>query len=205
MRLRPRYSLLTLLILTALVAGGVKYWRGPHRAVMSNPSTVEESLLREWPKTADGRRYAFEPVAYEYDYLNEWNKRRYLFIKGYSTDKRPIPVGEFTNVPGLVCLYPRNILANAEELAVEAKLAKQERVVCWLYSASIVAQEDGLRKEIYFLTSRKKIYLHVRLPSDSVLLWPAELSDIADVELRERIVEELDQIPEPAVSDSPSK
>ncbi len=31
MSLRPRYSLLTLLILTALVAGGVKLWHGPHR------------------------------------------------------------------------------------------------------------------------------------------------------------------------------
>jgi len=31
MSLRPRYSLLTLLVLTALVAGGVKLWYGPHR------------------------------------------------------------------------------------------------------------------------------------------------------------------------------
>jgi len=33
MALRPRYSLLTLLVLTALVAGGVKLWYGPHHVV----------------------------------------------------------------------------------------------------------------------------------------------------------------------------
>jgi hypothetical protein len=33
MSLRPRYSLLTLLVLTALVAGAVKWWRGPHHVV----------------------------------------------------------------------------------------------------------------------------------------------------------------------------
>lgn len=33
MSLRPRYSLLTLLVLTALVAGGVKLWYGPHHVV----------------------------------------------------------------------------------------------------------------------------------------------------------------------------
>jgi hypothetical protein len=41
LRFRPRYSLLTLLILTALVAGGVKLWRGPHHAV-EQPKADEE-------------------------------------------------------------------------------------------------------------------------------------------------------------------
>jgi hypothetical protein len=36
MSLRPRYSLLTLLLLTALVAGGVKLWYGPHHEVEFN-------------------------------------------------------------------------------------------------------------------------------------------------------------------------
>ena len=33
MSLRPRYSLLSLLVVTALVAGGVKLWYGPHHVV----------------------------------------------------------------------------------------------------------------------------------------------------------------------------
>src|SRR6476660_4614100 len=43
MSLRPRYSLLTLLILTALVAGGVKLWYGPHHVVERTETYVEDS------------------------------------------------------------------------------------------------------------------------------------------------------------------
>jgi hypothetical protein len=58
MRLRPRYSLLTLLILTALVAGGVKLWYGPHHVIERPSSTVEleYSYDRDWRgnKVIDG-------------------------------------------------------------------------------------------------------------------------------------------------------
>jgi hypothetical protein len=47
MSLRPRYSLLTLLILTALVAGGVKLWYGSHRVVISKSPTATELDLHE--------------------------------------------------------------------------------------------------------------------------------------------------------------
>jgi hypothetical protein len=50
MSLRPRYSLLTLLVLTALVAGGVKLWYGPHH-VVERPSPVKEdeyTYTRDW-------------------------------------------------------------------------------------------------------------------------------------------------------------
>ena len=43
MSLRPRYSLLTLLILTALVAGGVKLWYGPHHVVERVSPDVEDA------------------------------------------------------------------------------------------------------------------------------------------------------------------
>jgi hypothetical protein len=39
MSLRPRYSLLTLLLLTAAVAVGIKLWRGPHRVSVSSVPT----------------------------------------------------------------------------------------------------------------------------------------------------------------------
>jgi len=50
MTLRPRYSLLTLLILTALVAGGVKLWYGPHHVVeWTEPGyQVEYTFTRNW-------------------------------------------------------------------------------------------------------------------------------------------------------------
>jgi hypothetical protein len=48
--LRPRYSLLTLLILTALVAGGVKLWYGPHHVVeqISQLAESEYTYTRNW-------------------------------------------------------------------------------------------------------------------------------------------------------------
>ena len=50
MSLRPRYSLLTLLVLTALVAGGVKLWYGPHRVVeqVSPKEENEFTFSRDW-------------------------------------------------------------------------------------------------------------------------------------------------------------
>jgi hypothetical protein len=50
MPLRPRYSLLTLLVLTALIAGGVKLWYGPHRVVerVSSDHEREYTYTRDW-------------------------------------------------------------------------------------------------------------------------------------------------------------
>jgi hypothetical protein len=60
MSLRPRYSLLTLLLLTAAIAVGVKLWRGPHDLVLTHwpcyiaqtkppPSAEERRLLQLMP------------------------------------------------------------------------------------------------------------------------------------------------------------
>jgi hypothetical protein len=50
MPLRPRYSLLKLLVLTALVAGGVKLWYGPHHVVeRTEPDKEDEfTFTRDW-------------------------------------------------------------------------------------------------------------------------------------------------------------
>jgi hypothetical protein len=50
MSLLPRYSLLTLLVLTALVAGGVKLWYGPHHVVeqTKEKNEVEYTYTRDW-------------------------------------------------------------------------------------------------------------------------------------------------------------
>ena len=57
MRFQPRYSLLTLLILTALVAGGVKLWYGPYHLVQRHERDGliyenEHDYTRDW----DGRK-----------------------------------------------------------------------------------------------------------------------------------------------------
>jgi len=50
MSFHPRYSLLTLLILTALVAGGVKLWYGPHHVVEERDpgKQLEYTYTRRW-------------------------------------------------------------------------------------------------------------------------------------------------------------
>jgi hypothetical protein len=67
MSLRPRYSLLTLLVLTALVAGGVKLWRGPHRAVeQASPYTEDEyTYTCDW----SGRKTVRGPWVMRYKQL----------------------------------------------------------------------------------------------------------------------------------------
>lgn len=58
--IRPRYSLLALLLFTAAVAVGVKLWRGPHRVVnRTNPKMEEEyTYYFDWngSKIMDGVR-----------------------------------------------------------------------------------------------------------------------------------------------------
>jgi hypothetical protein len=60
MQFRPRYSLLTLLLLTAAIAVGVKLWRGPHHVVdRTNPQMEDEyTYYRYWDgtKIMDGVR-----------------------------------------------------------------------------------------------------------------------------------------------------
>ena len=50
MPIKPRYSLLTLLALTAVVAAGAKLWKGPHQANEATSSASEEhyTYMRDW-------------------------------------------------------------------------------------------------------------------------------------------------------------
>jgi hypothetical protein len=61
MRFQPRYSLLTLLVLTALIAGGVKLWYGPHHAVERPSPNLEDeyTYTRGWTgsKIVHGPRF----------------------------------------------------------------------------------------------------------------------------------------------------
>jgi hypothetical protein len=58
MTIFPRYSLLTLLLLTAGIAGGLKIWHGPHQVVerVTSASEIEFTYTRDWRghKIVDG-------------------------------------------------------------------------------------------------------------------------------------------------------
>jgi hypothetical protein len=53
LRIRFHYSLLTLLVLTALVAGGTKFWFGPRSVVEQTSANIEEeyTFTRDWHGT----------------------------------------------------------------------------------------------------------------------------------------------------------
>jgi hypothetical protein len=93
MSLRPRFSLLTLLILTALVAVGVKLWYGPHH-VVERPwpeMEVEYFFTREWQgnkqivgpkirryKSHEGTVEHFEVTYYRAGIPTAWARRIYV-------------------------------------------------------------------------------------------------------------------------------
>jgi len=58
MTIFPRYSLLTLLLLTAGIAGGLKLWHGPHQMIerVTPTSEIEFTYTRDWRghKIVDG-------------------------------------------------------------------------------------------------------------------------------------------------------
>lgn len=62
MRFRPRYSLLTLMLFTAVIAAGMKFWRGPHQHVHREASA-------DWPG---------DELEVQYDYMLDWkfNERK---------------------------------------------------------------------------------------------------------------------------------
>src|SRR5215218_1421758 len=108
MSLRPRYSLLTLLVLTALVAGGVKLWRGPHHVVVSGDTRTaeEQKMFTKFPNNFTHSPYnLYGEFRYEYSYLQHWHERQYLTNRMFPQDnKRFLIVLE--NAPGRYVLLP---------------------------------------------------------------------------------------------------
>ena len=213
MSIKPRYSLLTLLLLTAGIAVGVKLWRGPHHAVVSNPMTADESALFSDLAFSDSLAGVFAPVVYEYEYVNEWNNQRVLYVRGHSTNARPIPVHLSTNDPERGFLL-RDPQPTPLLLVAEGNAAKRERVVCWIYptkaqdeievepvtygyGSSLQTTHPTAATRCYFLSSQKKIYVFEGLPYIHIPFKHLELNDLEDPEFRACIARELAMIPEP--------
>lgn len=95
MQFRPRYSLLTLLLLTAAIALGIKLWRGPHRTSMID-------LRAELPKHFQNltQLASIDPLLYkllipgmisgtqelEYEYLRTWSGENQLQAARFKYD-----------------------------------------------------------------------------------------------------------------------
>ncbi len=85
MSLRPRYSLLTLLVLTALVAGGVKLWYGPHH--VTEPTKLGEEE--------------------EYTYTNDWQGNRVIqgtkIVRSYALNRELQQARSRSTDMGIAC------------------------------------------------------------------------------------------------------
>jgi hypothetical protein len=95
MKLKPRYSLLTLLIVTALVAGGLKLWRGPFHAVVSGDTrTAEErKMFTTFPNVFSPSQFKlYGEFRYEYTYLQHWSEREYLQIRMFPSSEKQFPI-----------------------------------------------------------------------------------------------------------------
>jgi hypothetical protein len=90
MSLRPRYSLLTLLILTALVAGGVKLWYGPHRVVLDPASASDQKQFTDLLMLVQLNQSSQQPadeLSYIYRRRFGWKQEIECFVYSF---KRPI-------------------------------------------------------------------------------------------------------------------
>ena len=203
MSLKPRYSLLTLLILTAFIAGGIKLWRGPHHVVIPERPNEEERLLVDQFLFRGYFNGYYPPVVYEYEYVNSLNEREYLYVKGRSTGERPIPVYRLRfSSPQRAYLITE---LNLRSIAAQNEPHTDEQVVCWMYHpkskelaaaelpAPAVPRHAGLYG-CYFLTNRKQLYRCNDDFSFGIPLDRVELSQIEGPELRQCVAAELEKI-----------
>ncbi len=101
MSLRPRYSLLTLLLITVVVAGGIKLWRGPHRQILTMTNKEDRALLEKLgclhPLIWDVRSQELE-----FSYENQGDGREYHTLIGKPQDAVCFMTTDNKNKPLLV-------------------------------------------------------------------------------------------------------
>jgi hypothetical protein len=216
MRFRPRYSLLTLLIVTALVAAGVMYFRVPHRALVSNPPTAEERLHLEQNFIHRGVIDMYDDYELEYEYLNTWRGQRWLslvsklqqdyFVSDLAEDIAGKPM--YWLLPSLMQpRYRENVERNIslERVAVIVMSGEKEpprspdpvtvntNGTTVQLPKFVFSTIGGPREGVYILTERQRIF-EITKTYPFVVLEPLDLSKIADEHVRRRIEEELSKI-----------
>lgn len=205
MSLRPRYSLLTLLLLTAAVAVGIKLWRGPHRVVMSAPPTVsEQAILDRAYLTAVHAAY-FKPEVYEYDFVRTWQGLDCATVKGRSGSASPV----FVIPTGDTMRFLLSTTGMVNGLTVQ-NLAEstQERLVCWIHSGQllppartnpVLSSATGQiimgKHYTYYLSNQKRLYVDAPTTWHEFSIRLIQMTDVTDPILRARIAEELASTP----------
>jgi hypothetical protein len=184
MTLRPRYSLLTLLLLTAAVAGGMKYWRGPHWAELHDPPTAEEKA-------------AFADSLHLWDFISYYGALdvRYQFTRGWDEQHWHLLEGH-TFLRPLIITSPPHDLVNGYPWVLPLKNGWQP-ISYWVAG---VGKND---KSIYLLAENQQVYCLEEGYIDErsqITLREIELSQIADEAVRARLEVEIRQLQDLAKS-----
>lgn len=174
MRFRPRYSLLTLLLLTAAVAGGIKYWRGPHWAELPYPPTQAEQAVLEQHRALDDFTRDYGAAAIRYMFVREALETRLLLLEGHDFQR---PVVITTPPRQLVTGYPwAQPLRNG-----------WQPIVFWIAGVGAKPEDDAL----YLLAEDKTVYRMV-LPEET--LKTVSLHEIENAAVQDRLEEELQKL-----------
>jgi hypothetical protein len=222
MSLRPRFSLLTLLILTALVAGGLQYWRGPHWRTLSDPLTAADQALLAGPYYADPQLQLLFHGEVRCKYRNTLAGSELLLIHGQPAVDAPLFVDEgfsLSGIPGRGRGQIPQMIYRVQPAASSTPDGHyaHEKIRCW-YSVPRHAapKRDTTDSEIeykimkpveytvmkptlphlYFVTQQKRVYqFHSYIWNLTVT--PIQVAEIDDPELRALIEAELASIPDP--------
>ncbi len=209
MKFRPRYSLLTLLVLTALVAGGMKLWYGPHSFTFSGPASAQEQTLlgvyAEHPLFQ--QEFSAETQG---QYLNTFAGPELLRIQGrpgphvrWLVDLMvfgprhgrsrlyllPVPLADFRNASSAEmihfwCSSPQTQLPATDPVSLPEAVSSKPNS----YAFAPLRIPRG-----YFVSDRKRVYLS----KDIILLSQIQVEQIDDPKLRVLIEQELAKIPDP--------
>jgi len=202
MRFRPRYSLLTLLLLTAGIAVGIKLWRGPHIVPMSDPPTpLEASLIEQFPIKLPNCS-----ITHDYEFLREWKEDRILSARGIPQDSRWVILKAWSESNYWYLVEEKEVPRLIREGAVDQ--TSQAKLVSWIYSPhpsdipwrygskdeNYHVQYAQATKECYFLAERKVVcrYIGTYLGFHTTMLVDPET--IEDSYLRWRIQTEVKRI-----------
>ncbi len=182
MRLALRYSLTFLLLATAVVAGGIRYWQGPHTAAVAlDAEPVAGELLHWWGPLTEGAT-----VRYRYVNTPAGRQRGPAIVTGgdYALEVLPPQLGETNHPPAdarRVIPTLRSTLARESPERVNAS----EWVTAVVTTLAAPLGNQGDRAPVYLVSDAGGIYRLIEVASYYMLrVEPTAASAIGDAELR---------------------
>jgi hypothetical protein len=215
--IRPRYSLLTLLLLTAAVGYGVKLWRGPHRLDLTamagfDPTrTPPPPEVQHWLEQMPIRpniACSSSHTDYQLEYLNNGNQPQILSVRGRFHFPHYL-----TNVGEQLWIRPQTEADT--EIPFKHSETFDEQIACFVFAKPAMSNAKQLsisgqvnfflpggknrpiEQELFFVLTDKRVYqlLHTKIRAREAK--QVALAQIADPNIRARIAEELAKIPDP--------